>query len=143
MTVVLSETPLSIRVYYEDTDAGGVVYHASYLRFAERARTELMRRCGGDHPSLLAEHGLVFAVRHCEIDYIKPARLDDLLDVHTIVTGVGAASFDMKQDVMRNGDALAKLNLQLVCVSREGRPKRLPTQLRETLAGLSPAKLKP
>ena len=128
--------PLQIRVYYEDTDAGGVVYHATYLRFAERARTELMRQMGGDHPSLLADHGVVFAVRRCAVDYIKPARLDDLLQVHTIVTAVRAARFDMKQQVTRDDDVLVTLDLQLVCVGTGGRAARLPNALRNALTEL-------
>ncbi len=117
---------MEIRVYYEDTDAAGMVYHAAYLRFAERARTELMRRCGGDHPSLLAEHGVLLTVRRCAIDYLRPARLDDLLRVHTIVTGVRAASFDMGQQFICKGETLATMDLQIACVSRQGRPTRLP-----------------
>lgn len=143
MTTAENHQPLRIRVYYEDTDAGGVVYHAAYLRFAERARTELMRRCGGDHPSLLAEHGVVLAVRRCEIDYVEPARLDDLLDVHTIVTDVGAARFDMKQRVMRNDDIMVDLLVRLACINRAGRATRLPASLRGTLTGLISAQSAP
>ncbi len=136
MTTATNGEPLQVRVYYEDTDAGGFVYHAAYLRFAERARTELMRHCGGDHPSLLAQYGVVLAVRRCEIDYLRPGRLDDLLDVHAIVTGVGAARFDMKQRVVRDDDTLVDLQLRLACIGRTGRATRLPAPLRETLVRL-------
>lgn len=143
MTTAEKREALRIRVYYEDTDAGGLVYHAAYLRFAERARTELMRRCGGDHPSLLAEHGVVFAVRRCEIDYVKPARLDDLLDVHTIVTDIGGARFDMEQRVMRDGDIMVDLRVRLACINRAGRATRLPAALRGTLTRLISAQSAP
>lgn len=143
MTSAEARGPLRIRVYYEDTDAGGVVYHAAYLRFAERARTELMRRCGGDHPSLLAQYGVVLAVRRCEIDYRRPGRLDDLVDVHTIVTGVGAARFDMKQRVVRDDDILVDLQLRLACIGRTGRATRLPAPLRGALVRLISARSAP
>ena len=143
MAVAANGKPLRIRVYYEDTDAGGMVYHAAYLRFAERARTELMRCFGGDHPSLLAKHGVVLAVRRCEIDYLKPAGLDDMLDVHTIVTDVGAARFDMKQMVVRDDDIIVELLLRIACISRSGRATRLPTSLRGTLTELISAQSAP
>jgi acyl-CoA thioester hydrolase len=83
-----------IRVYYEDTDAGGVVYYANYLRFAERARTEFMREAGADHAGMLRDTGLSFFVRRCEVDYLKPARLDDFLQVETQIINVGGASLE-------------------------------------------------
>ncbi len=126
-----------IRVYYEDTDTTGAVYHATYLAYAERARTELLRAGGNDHQMLLAEHGIAFVVRRCEIDYLKPARLDDLLEVHTIVTAVRGASINMKQRVGRGGDTLAQLNLELACVNRSGRPARLPQAVRSAFAAHS------
>jgi acyl-CoA thioester hydrolase len=78
---------LAVRVYYEDTDAAGIVYHANYLKFAERGRTELLRSLGFDHRRLAQAHGLVFAVARCAIDFMRPARLDDLLHVRTEVAG--------------------------------------------------------
>ena len=92
-----------LRVYYEDTDAAGIVYHASYLRFAERGRTEMLRELGFDHRSLADAHGVVFAVSRCVIDFRRPARLDDLLEVRTRPLAVGGARLELEQLVMRGG----------------------------------------
>src|SRR5918996_5274032 len=91
-----------LRVYYEDTDAGGVVYHASYLRFAERARTEMMRCLGLEHSSLRAGLGLAFTVRRCVVDYLAPAHLDDHLEVRTGLARIGGASLDLEQRIFRD-----------------------------------------
>ena len=120
-----------VRVYYEDTDAGGVVYHAAYLRFAERARTEMMREGGVDHRRLRAEHGVAVAVRDCSVDYRAPAQLDDGLEVGTRIVGVGAAVMRAEQTVRRGGAVLARLRLRLVCLrARDGRPVRWPDCVR-------------
>src|SRR5271154_3855573 len=99
MTAKLFTFP--IRIYYEDTDAGGIVYHANYLKFAERARTELLRSLGHDHHQVLKEHGLILVVRHIEIDYQAPSRLDDLLEVRTEAVSVGNTSVGLNQAVYR------------------------------------------
>src|ERR671910_3531324 len=88
---------IRLRVYYKDTDAAGIVYHAAYLAFAERARTEMLRCLGLDHASLRARFGLTFAVRRCVIDYRAPARLDDLLEVESRLLRVGGASLELAQ----------------------------------------------
>src|SRR6185295_903984 len=95
----------AIRVYYEDTDAGGVVYHATYLRFAERARTEALRDLGIPHADLVSEHGVMFMVRRIKVDYLLPARLDDSLVVVTQPLVVGAASLELRQLVVRATEA--------------------------------------
>jgi acyl-CoA thioester hydrolase len=123
-----------VRIYYEDTDASGLVYHARYLHFLERGRTEMLREAGGAHSRLLAEEGLAFAVRALAIDYLRPARLDDLVEVETAVTGQSAARIEVRQRVMLAGVALADATLTLVCLDRAGRPRRLPGQLRSALA---------
>lgn len=123
-----------VRVYYEDTDAGGVVYYANYLRFAERARTELLRDMGIDHRTLLADDGIMFAVRRCEAEYVKPARLDDLLEVRTRFGAATGASFWMEQEICRDDEMLADLRLRLVCIRPDGRPARLPDAVREMAA---------
>ncbi len=115
-----------VRVYYDDTDAGGVVYYANYLKMAERARTEMMRGGGLEHGRLLADHGVMFAVRRCEADYMKPARHDDLIEVHTAIAETGRASFWLDQVFRRGGNDLARIKVQIVCVSREGRAVGLP-----------------
>ncbi|MEE8272616.1 MAG: tol-pal system-associated acyl-CoA thioesterase [Alphaproteobacteria bacterium] len=122
-----------VRVYYEDTDAGGVVHHTAYLRFAERARTELLRLTGTDQSVLMARRGVAFAVRRCEIDYRAPARLDDLLEVVTRLTGIGGASLRAEQTIRRAGMVLVRLLLRLACIDRDGRPARLPAPVRAAL----------
>ncbi|HMG49734.1 MAG TPA: tol-pal system-associated acyl-CoA thioesterase [Inquilinus sp.] len=120
-----------VRVYWEDTDGSGIVYHASYLRFAERARTELLRDAGFEQWSLLAETGIAFAVRRCEIDFRRSARLDEQLEIETRVTAIGGASLDMSQAIRRNGDDIVTLLLKLACITRDGRAARMPPDLRE------------
>lgn len=95
----------NIRVYYEDTDSGGVVYYANYLRFMERARTEWMRSLGFEQDRLLAEQGILFAVRSASIDYLRPARFNDRLDVTVDIRRRGRASLTLEQDVLRRGDS--------------------------------------
>jgi acyl-CoA thioester hydrolase len=121
-----------VRVYYEDTDAGGVVYYANYLKFAERARTDLLRVLGIEQSHLAGEAGLVFVVRRCAADFLRPARLDDGLEIHTGVTDVKGASVDMSQSVRRNGDELVRMEVRIACMKRAdpGRPARIPQGIR-------------
>ncbi len=119
-----------VRVYHEDTDASGAVYHAAYLKFAERARTEMLRRHGIDQRRLAAERGLAFMVRDCFIDYLAPARMDDALEVHTRVTRIGGAQVRLEQRVCRGGAVLARLEVRVVCVRADGRPARWPAAAR-------------
>ena len=122
-----------LRVYYEDTDVGGTVYHANYLRFAERARTEMLRERGVNQSELMAETGIAFAVCHCTADYVKPGRLDDQLEVHTRIVEVGRTSLRAEQSVRRDGTDLVTMHLRLVCLNLEGRPTRLPEDVRAVL----------
>src|SRR3984885_1323375 len=105
----------TLRVYYEDTDAGGVVYHASYLRYAERARTEALRDLGIPHAMLVARYGLMFVVRRIKVDYLRPARLDESLTVVTEPLAVGGASLVLRQEVCGTGGIYAVLEVQLAC----------------------------
>ena len=123
-----------LRVYYEDTDAGGIVYYANYLRFAERARTEYLRSVGGGHQTPLAEDGIAFAVRQCSVDYMSPAFLDDPLEVHTRFLEVRGASLRAEQVVKRKMDELARLTVRLACIGDDGRPRRMPAALRSALS---------
>jgi acyl-CoA thioester hydrolase len=125
---------MPLRVYYEDTDAGGVVYHASYLKFAERARTEMMRALGFAHSAIAAETGTIFTVRKVGAEFLLPARLDDLLSVETRIAEIGGARLLLDQRVCRDGIVLAALDLVIACVGRDGRPRRIPPALRATLA---------
>ena len=122
-----------LRVYYEDTDADDIIYYANYLRFAERARTEMLRDMGVNQSEWKAEKGIVFAVRHCSADYVKPGRLDDRLEVHTRIVEVGGGSLTAEQWVRRDGADLVVMNLRLVCMNLEGRPTRLPADVRPAL----------
>ncbi|HUI19164.1 MAG TPA: tol-pal system-associated acyl-CoA thioesterase [Alphaproteobacteria bacterium] len=131
-----------VRVYYEDTDAAGIVYHANYLRFAERARTEMMRLLGIESSKLMQNEGLNFAVARCAVDYLKPARLDDALEVHTRVLEVGRASLSAEQLVKRGGALLVRIVLRLAVLDRVGRPVRLPSVIRTTLINLSQSREK-
>ena len=127
----------SLRVYYEDTDAGGVVYHANYLRFAERGRTEALRDHGVPHSELVSDLGLMFMVRRIKVDYLAPARLDETLVVVTRPLAVRAASVELRQEVVRDR-TLAVLDIQLACVRlTDGRPGRIPERWRSALRALA------
>lgn len=129
------------RVYFEDTDAGGVVYHASYLRFAERARTEALRELGIPHAVLFDEFGLIFVVRRIKMDYWRPARLDDWLEVVTRVLSLGASRVELEQIVQRGGEMLVEAAVTLACMrQRDGRPVRIPPRWRDALARLAEGK---
>lgn len=129
------EHVLPIRVYYEDSDAAGIVYYANYLRFAERGRTEFLRLLGIDQTALREREGLVFAVRRAEVDYFQPARLDDAVEVRSRLVEVGGASVSALQRVLRGGRPLASLSVKVACLFlADGRPARLPLGVRQTLA---------
>ena len=127
-----------LRVYYEDTDAAGIVYYANYLNFVERARTEMMRQFGASHSALREAHDMIFIVRRCTMDFLAPARLDDRLEVRTRVLRLGGATVEAEQIVVRRGQELVRVRLQLACIARSGRPVRLPDELRSALAPLAP-----
>jgi acyl-CoA thioester hydrolase len=122
---------LSIRVYYEDTDFSGLVYHASYLRFMERARTEMLRALGLDQRALLegaAGAPIFFVVRSMDIDFRRPATMDDLLTVETSVLKLGGASLTLEQRVLRQAELLVSANVTVVCVEA-GRARRFPPEV--------------
>ena len=129
---------LFTRVYYEDTDAAGIVYYANYLKFAERARTELLRLLGVEQERLRRETGIAFAVKRCTVDYFRPALLDDELLVESRLVAVGGASVDVDQRVSRGAAELARLAVRIACLGRDGRPARLPPALRAALMELMP-----
>jgi acyl-CoA thioester hydrolase len=122
-----------IRVYYEDTDAEGIVYHANYLKFAERARTEMLRLSGREQFRMMADEGIGFAVRQCLVDFFRPAHLDDVLEVRTTIREVAGASLRLQQDIHRNDDLVAGLKVRLAVMNRQGRPVRLPQDIRDSL----------
>lgn len=131
----------TLRVYYEDTDAGGVVYHASYLRYAERARTEALRDLGIPHAALIAGFGLMFVVRRIKVDYLRPAQLDESLTVVTEPLAVGGASLVLRQEVWNDAGLCVVLEVQLACVPPNGdKPARLPPQWKGVLAAMRDAR---
>ena len=131
---------LALRVYYEDTDAGGIAYHAAYLRFAERARTEALRDMGIPHAEMLDRHGAMFVVRGLRIDYPMPARLDDSLIVETRALDIGGARLALGQDVIGPRGACAKLRVELACMRlSDGKPDRIPPRWRSVLSALRDA----
>jgi len=127
-----------VRVYYEDTDAGGIVYHANYLRFIERARTEWLRALGFEQDQLLQELRILFAVRSLEADYLKPARFNDRLNVVTVVARVRRASLEFEQTVTHGdapaGQPLFRARVKVACLSADGlRPAAMPTPIQAAL----------
>jgi len=126
-----------VRVYYEDTDAAGIVYHANYLKFAERARTEMLRRLGIEQERLRAETGLSLVVRRGTLEFQAPARLDDDLVVVTTLSALRQASLDLDQEVRRGGESLVLLSFQVAAIGGNGRPQRLPAALRAALLSLN------
>ncbi len=124
---------IPVRVYYEDTDFSGVVYHASYLRFMERGRTELIRALGVDQRELFeGDAALGFAVRHMSIDFLRPAVMDDLLTIETMATAARGATMDVAQRVLRGDEVLVTAQVKVACVGG-GRARRIPDGLRRRL----------
>ena len=125
-----------IRVYYEDTDAGGVVFYANYLRYLERARTEWLRDLGFEQDTLMVDPGIVFAVRRTEIDYLLPARFNEVLQVVSSVTGIKGATLVFDQEVQRetDGAVLCKGLFKVACLQKDTlRPVRIPVEIRQRL----------
>jgi acyl-CoA thioester hydrolase len=127
---------LWVRVYYEDTDFSGRVYHASYLRFLERGRTEWLRRRGFAHRDLAENSGVAFAVRSLKIEYLAPAMMDDLLRVETSVAAARGASIEFQQRILRDDKGLL-IGAVLVAAMHDGRPARIPADLRRLLQASS------
>lgn len=122
-----------VRVYYEDTDLAGIVYYANYLKFIERARSEWVRGLGIDQTALKRDHGIVFAVRRVEADYLRPARFDDELQVTTALVELGGARIVLDQAVSRGPEVLFTARVVLVCLSGAGAAVRLPAEIRALL----------
>ena len=121
-----------VRVYYQDTDAGGVVYHTNYVNFMERARTEWLRSFGHSNAGLMKELGVMFVVRSIKIDYLKPALLDDMLEVTAHLTKVGRSQMTLAQEVKRGEEVLTQADVHLVCVGKDSfKPVSVPEMLRK------------
>jgi acyl-CoA thioester hydrolase len=122
---------LPIRVYFEDTDFSGLAYHGSFVRWCERGRSDWLRLLGVHHRELIAgAEPAAFVVRRLTIDYVKPARIDDLLEVVTSLAEMTAATLTLDQEVRRDGVTLAKAKVLVVLVSQQGRPLRIPARLK-------------
>ncbi len=122
------------RVYYEDTDLAGIVYYANYLKFIERARSTMVREAGIDQTAMKANDGLVFAVRHVDATYLKPAKLDDELRIATKLQQLSGAKLLFEQDVFRGDEMLFSSKITVICMNAAGRVIRLPAEIRAQLA---------
>ena len=123
-------------VYWEDTDAGGIVYYANYLKFTERARTDLLRLLGIHQQELMTQEGLNFVVRECHIDYLKSAKLDDLLLVKTRLGDLKGATLRMYQDIYCANELLIKSEVRVACLQQSGRPARFSPQIKDKFASM-------
>lgn len=121
------------RVYYEDTDAGGIVYYANYLKFAERARTEALRLAGLEQTELAKKYGIGFVVRHCEADFLKAAALDDLLTIETTLNDISKVSMRMQQIIRRGNETLVKLSVKLAVVGDNRKLAKLPDIVKKAM----------
>jgi acyl-CoA thioester hydrolase len=128
-----------VRVYYEDTDSGGVVYYANYLRFMERARTEWLRSLGFEQDVLVREAGVIFAVRSAALEYLRPARFNDLLQVDSRIAEVGRASLTFEQSIVRRKEPAVPLctgRIRVACVSADAlRPRPIPPEILAEISG--------
>lgn len=128
---------LRVRVYYEDTDAAGIVYYANYLHFIERGRTEFLRALGHDQ-NVLMKDGIAFAVRSVSVEFLKPARLDDLLTIETAIESMGKAQLLFSQRIRRNDELLLDAKIRVACIDPvRGKPIPMPRALHEQLSALS------
>ena len=124
-----------VRVYYEDSDAAGVVYYANYLKLMERARTEWLRALGFEQTALSREHGVVFVVRALTVEFLRPARFNDLLEIAVEISGARGSLTELAQAVWRGEEALVTANVRVACVNtRSFKPVRIPKPVTEILA---------
>ncbi|MEP3247231.1 MAG: tol-pal system-associated acyl-CoA thioesterase [Sneathiella sp.] len=125
-----------VQVYWEDTDAGGIVYYANYLKFIERARTDMLCGLGIHQQQMMMEEQLNFVVRDCHIDYLQPARMDDTLDVETSLSEIKGATMRLKQTVLKQGEILVKSDIRIACLQKNGRPARFSPQIKTKFSSL-------
>ena len=122
-----------IKVYYEDTDAGGVVYYSNYLKFLERARTEMINSIGLSNKKLLEEHKTLIIVKSCNIEYLNPSKLEDRLQIYSSIESLKKASFVMIQNIKKDDNLIVKAKIKLVTVNHKGRPIKIPSVLENKL----------
>ena len=123
----------NVKVYYEDTDSGGVVYYSNYLKFLERARTEMINSIGLSNKKLLEEHKTLIIVKSCNVEYLSPSKLEDKLQIYSSIESINKASFVMIQDIKKDDDLIVKAKIKLVTVNYEGRPIKIPSVLKNKL----------
>ena len=124
---------LTVKVYYEDTDSGGVVYYANYLKFLERARSEAIYTLGFTNSGLLEKHNILLIVKSCNIEYKKPAKFEDKINITSEVISFTKTSFTMKQCILRNNELITEANVHIVIVDKNGKPSKIPEELKQKL----------
>jgi len=123
-----------VKVYYEDTDSGGVVYYSNYLKFLERARTEMIDSIGLSNKKLLEGYKTLIIVKSCNIEYLVPAKLEDKLKIYSSIKSFNKASFEIIQNIKKDDNLIVKAKLKLVTVNQEGKPIKIPSVLEKKLA---------
>ena len=129
----MHEFNYKLNVFYEDTDAGGVVYYANYLKFFERARTDAISNIGLSNKKLLDEYGVFIIVKSCNVEYLKPAKLEDQLEIKSSIISTSNTSFRMKQKAFRDQELITDCEIHLVIVDKSGRPTKIPDILKEKI----------
>ena len=129
----MNEFNYKVKVFYEDTDAGGVVYYANYLKFFERARTEAIAEIGLSNKKLLKENGILIIVKSCKIEYKKPAKLEDQLEIKSSIISTSKTSFKMKQKAYKDQELITDCEIHLVIVDKKGKPSKIPNLLKKKL----------
>ena len=123
----------TVKVYYEDTDSGGVVYYANYLKFLERARSEALYTLGFTNSGLLEKYNILLIVKSCNIEYKKPAKFEDKINIISEVISFTKTSFMMKQCILRNKELITESNVHIVIVDKNGKPSKIPEELKQKL----------
>ena len=129
----MNEFSYKLKVFYEDTDSGGVVYYANYLKFFERARTEAISEIGLSNKKLLEENGIFIIVKSCNIEYKKPAKLEDQLEIKSNIISISNTSFKMRQKALRDNELITDCEIHLVIVDKKGKPSKIPEILKKKL----------
>ena len=125
-----------IKIYYEDTDAGRVVYYSNYLKFLERARTEMLESIGLSNKKLLEDYNTLIIVKSCNIEYTAPARLEDKIQIYSSIETLNKASFDVIQNIKKNLILIVKAKVKLVTVNKDGKPIKIPSILEKSLKNI-------
>ena len=129
----MNEFSYKLKVFYEDTDSGGVVYYANYLKFFERARTEAIAEIGLSNKKLLEENGIFIIVKSCNIEYKKPAKLEDQIEIKSNIISISNTSFKMRQKAFRDNKLITDCEIHLVIVDEKGKPSKIPEILKKKL----------